>query len=318
MNKKLIIGLGVVSVFATVPVSATIIPFSDLNLANYGQISQDYGDNVNSFNDGVGSYLQGNGFTPNISLSYQTTDAQNNTVEDWIEYWSTNYGDLTDVAFPGQNGHFAEITLTPELGYSVTLNGFDMAGWSKTDRVPDVIQVLDENGTILWDSGVNIVHGAGAIHDSFSPNISSDSEITIRWGTDWNIGIDNIDFDQNRTDGGEEVANDCVAIYKTDGSLHIPCVNVPDVFGGNTLYQADLQLIAFSSPLSFELKDAQLQQQPLENDVCAATYNTDNSLNIPCVSVSNPFGGITMYQAEMQLKPLSSPFAFELTAAQQK
>jgi len=32
-------------------------------------------------------------------------------------------------------------------------------------------------------------------HSNFLPDISG-SELTIRWGNDWNIGIDNINFDQ--------------------------------------------------------------------------------------------------------------------------
>lgn len=308
MNKKLIINIiGTASIFAVAQVSATILTFEGLNLKNYGVISQDYGDKVDSVSDGIGNYREGTGFTPNISLSYKTTDSQRNIVGEWIKYWSNEYGDLIDVAFAEQNGHFAEITLSPEKGYRITLNGFDMAGW-KNDHLLDTLQVLDKDGVVLWDAGVDTIHGIEAIHDSFSPKISSDSEITILWGKNWNTGIDNIDFNQSLT---HEIDN-CIATYNANGLLDIPCINITSTSDSNTVYQAKLQAIGSSNPLSFELKETQLQEQSIENKKCLATYSTDNLLIIPCVSVSDSFSGIIKYHVEMQLIPLSRPLAFEL------
>ena len=51
---------------------------------------------------------------------------------------------------------------------------------------------------------------------------------------------------------------------------------------------------------------------------CIATYNADGTLNIPCVSVPNGFGGVTIYEADMAIIPLSSPLSFELTDARIK
>ncbi len=51
-------------------------------------------------------------------------------------------------------------------------------------------------------------------------------------------------------------SGDCVATYQLDGSLHIPCVSVPNGFGGTIMYEADMQLIPFSSPFAFELTGA--------------------------------------------------------------
>lgn len=43
---------------------------------------------------------------------------------------------------------------------------------------------------------------------------------------------------------------------------------------------------------------------------CVATYETNGSLNIPCVTVDT-----AMYQADMKLIPSSNPVSFELTGA---
>lgn len=51
-------------------------------------------------------------------------------------------------------------------------------------------------------------------------------------------------------------SQDCLATYTLDGKLHIPCVTVPDVFGGKTTYEADMQLIPSTNSLNFQLTGA--------------------------------------------------------------
>ncbi len=55
---------------------------------------------------------------------------------------------------------------------------------------------------------------------------------------------------------GSTVPSSCVATYSNDGKLHIPYVTVPDAFGGTAMYEADLQLVPFSSPFNFQLTGA--------------------------------------------------------------
>jgi len=111
--------------------------------------------------------------------------------------------------------------------------------------------------------------------------------------------------------------NECVANYTINGALNIPCISVPDAFGSTIMYKADMNLVPLSNPLSFELIEAQ-QIDGVSVNNCTAAYNTEGLLNIPCVSVPDAFGGTIMYQADMELIPLSSPFTFKLIEAQQK
>ncbi|MBI5708379.1 MAG: PEP-CTERM sorting domain-containing protein [Armatimonadetes bacterium] len=186
--------------------SATVLTFSDLGkpdgsggstaLVNYDAIDQGYGDNVTgSGGFPSGSYLMGNGWTPNVTASYDTVDGTGASVENWVEYWDTGYGDLVDVAYAGISGYYARITLTPDSGNTVTINSFDLAGWPTSDLTADAIHILNASGTEVWSaSSMNVEGNAG--HTSFSPGISSSGALTIEWGTNWNIGIDNVNFDQ--------------------------------------------------------------------------------------------------------------------------
>ncbi len=170
--------------------SATVLDFAGLGLSNWESIPQTYGDNT--------------GTTPNVGVSYSVVDGSGNPhATESIEYWNTpQYGDLFDVAYSGANGWYAKITLTPDSGFDVILNSFDMAGYPQTNLALASLEVLSGSGAQLWDSGVTTILGAGPTHNSFSPNITSSGPISIVWGTNWNIGIDNINFSQRQTQGG--------------------------------------------------------------------------------------------------------------------
>ena len=169
--------------------SATVLDFEGLGLSIYQSIPQTYGDNT--------------GTTPNVEVSYSVVDGSGNPhLTESVEYWGSSYGDLSGVAFSGANGWFAKITLTPDSGFDVILNSFDMAGYPQTDLALDSLEVVSGSGVQLWDSGVTTILGAGPTRSSFSPNITSSGPISIIWGTNWNIGIDNIDFSQRQTQTG--------------------------------------------------------------------------------------------------------------------
>lgn len=57
----------------------------------------------------------------------------------------------------------------------------------------------------------------------------------------------------------EVPVDDCNAVYNAGGSLTIPCVSLPDQ-SGIIMYKADMKIIPFSSPLSFELIKAQRKE----------------------------------------------------------
>jgi len=164
--------------------AGTVIDFDDLNLPDFGDIPGDYKSRAPG--------------TPNIVVSYRTfEETDDSTIANHLDFWNDNYGDLNKVAFAVQNGRGAEISLTPDAGWFVRLNGFDLAGWSQTDRIAQFVRIVDANNNLLVDLGTDItIKGAGPSHSSFSPKFTYHDTIKIQWANDWNIGIDNISIAQ--------------------------------------------------------------------------------------------------------------------------
>ena len=183
---------------ATAGVSnATILIFDfDPPLFKLDIIPTAYGDNVSATSDAVGSYLEGNGFTPNITVDYRTLNASTGeTLSNSLSFWTTDYGDLVNVAYPTDDDFLGEISLIPEVGFNVTLNSFDLGGWLQTDQPGQTVRILDANYNILLNYSPFDVEGNSG-HSSFAPNITSSGILRIQFGPSYSTGIDNINFDQ--------------------------------------------------------------------------------------------------------------------------
>lgn len=160
------------------------LDFPNLSLLDYGIIPADYRSNL----------------TPNLAgISYRTfTAATGNTLTNYLDFWNTGNGDLTKVAFASSNGYAAEGSITAASGYAVRLLSFDLAGWPSSDRTNTFMQLTDAAGTTLLNyaaSGPVAIQGdaVGAQHSAFAPNLVAGT-IRIQWGNDWNVGIDNVQF----------------------------------------------------------------------------------------------------------------------------
>ena len=198
LSHTLLLGAGVLLATSA---QATILTFDlDPGVPNFGDIPGSYGDNVNAASDAVGSYLVGNGYTPNVTTDYRTWQISSDTVAyNNLDFWATGYGDLTNVAFSVVSGdHFAEITLVPEPGWAIRLNSFDMAGFPVADHLDSQVRILDgTSNTILVDYSPVTILGTGGTHSTFTPGLTHEGPLSIRFGyNNWNVGIDNINFDQ--------------------------------------------------------------------------------------------------------------------------
>lgn len=180
---------------------ATVLTFGDLHevtgapLGNYGVIDHAYGDNVTQTNDGVGSYLMGSGWTPNVTTSYATHDGAHNHFSNNLLHWDSSYGDLEHIAFSEVSNGYARLILSADAGWSVRLESFDLAGWPQTDQAIAYLRVLDGANNILWDANTTVAHGAGPTHDHYAPNLVGQT-LVIEWGPNWNAGLDNVSFSQ--------------------------------------------------------------------------------------------------------------------------
>ncbi len=154
---------------------ASVIHFEDLKpLANYSFIP-----------DGFGS-------TAEVAVSYQTLNLDKSWFSDHMQFWNEGYADLPAAAYSDGSGRYGVITFTPTAGYSVNLTGFDMGAYPTgiSGRAESVISVL--YGANSVDYGPTTLSGVTFTH--FAPNVTYSGPVSIIIGTDWNNGINNIEF----------------------------------------------------------------------------------------------------------------------------
>lgn len=169
---------------------ASILTFDGINSA---VIPDTYGDRITSTldtNTGF-EYGEGNGFTPNVVVEYLPGTG-------FVPFtrFTSGYGDLTNALGHQSFSVPGEVVLRPDPGYQVVLNSFDVAAW-QFDRNGSV-RVLDENDTVLFDTGSITLPGTAAGgHLTFPTSpIISDSALRIDINFYGDHALDNVNFDQ--------------------------------------------------------------------------------------------------------------------------
>jgi hypothetical protein len=191
----------IVFVFSTVTAHATdsakadtVLLFENSSGQSFGVIPQDYGDRVTASVQS-GYHYGGTADTPKIVVDYVAANG-----------WPSNYGDLTNVAYPATSSSILSVKLSADPGYRVALQSFDLAGWPSTDYTINSVQVRDGNGFVLFSQSNLLVEGdsVGPRHTtlSFAPliaptlQVSIDAtNITAAFGAE-NVGLDNLRFSQ--------------------------------------------------------------------------------------------------------------------------
>lgn len=170
---------------------ATVLTF-DFGGMTQDQIPDDYGDRVITTNDLVNGFMygMGNGFTPNVVVDYAADTG-------FFDLWETGYGDLENALGHTLFEQTGEIVLTPDPGFRVTLNSFDVAGWLTQTEWPDSqVLILDAVGNILFDSGLITISSTGHVSFPGSP-VSSATALRIQLVNFGDLGLDNVNFDQS-------------------------------------------------------------------------------------------------------------------------
>lgn len=205
MSKPCMAAVGLILALFASPGLATVLTFDILpQPANNDPIDQNYGDRVTAAVMGGFSYGIAGGFTPNVVASYGPTGPG---PTDYVYFWDQDFGDLTNVIaqFSGSaNYGIILLTLTADPGFVVMLDAFDLAGWNRSDRTINSVQVQDGLGNTLFSQNNVLVLGAGPAHTSFAGLNLSAATLVIRidasnlpGGNGLNVGIDNIRFSQN-------------------------------------------------------------------------------------------------------------------------
>lgn len=181
---------------------ATVLTFDAL--AGGGVVPSGYGDRVSGDFGGWG-YVEGNGWTPNVGVAFDSLNLSDNGFAGaGLRLWGGGFGDLSMVAYTsgGDTGFAGVFKFTPDPGYAVRINHFQLGGYPAADYDDQPIWITDAGFSVLWTGGSH-VEGRETIgqvdiatHSEFTPNFTSAQPIFLIYGNNWNIGIDNIDFDQ--------------------------------------------------------------------------------------------------------------------------
>ena len=173
--------------------NASILTFDGFS----GEIPDDYGDRITTTADSVTGYEygMGNGFTPNITVGYFPDPVASGGQP--FGRFPSGYGDLVNALGHGNYNVPGEVVLTPDAGFQVMLNSFDIAGWT-TGTYVSQIRVLNQSDTILFDSGVIDINSSSTPrHLTFpSESIVSSEPLRIEIHDLGNLGLDNVNFDQ--------------------------------------------------------------------------------------------------------------------------
>lgn len=179
-----------VSCFLAGAASATVLTF-DAPLS-IGDIDQTYGDNVTSTTVGGYNYGADEGFTPNVTVSYNNPRAR---------VWFRSYGSLTRVLYEEVDGTgVLVVTMTADPGFNVRLHGFKIASIDSSGETVGLINVSNESGS-LFNATDFEVSGTTFTQLDFAPTVVG-SELTLTidatnlGGENDEIGIDDIVISQ--------------------------------------------------------------------------------------------------------------------------
>jgi hypothetical protein len=139
------------------------------------------------------------GDQPGLDISYRSMNGVGNSTvtRQGLQYWDSQYGNLTGVAWGGSSATFGvpEITFTLTQPGSIRLNSLQYAGWPTSNR-PTSFRVYDLNYVELFNSGAVTAPGQG--NSTLTFNTGNTSGLRLQWGPDgYNVGIDNLSFSLN-------------------------------------------------------------------------------------------------------------------------
>ncbi len=169
---------------------ATTLTFNGFGSTNTN--ASTYGDNVNQAVVGGITYLEGNGFTPNVALTFAP-----DTPFGQYSLWSTGYAGLLNALGHGSFNVPGEIIFTPGNGFQVTLRGFDIATWSSGSYQTN-IRIWDDNGSRANPNlfTFNQLLSPQTVYQPLSAPVTAVGALHLYINNLGSTGIDNVNFTQ--------------------------------------------------------------------------------------------------------------------------
>jgi len=198
---------------ASASARATILTFDAKGISNNQPFPVGYGDNIDatkvvSGDAAANTYGLGNGATPNVTVGFTPSAPFGSDAFSSFYYYSdADWPKVAELytAPLGDNINVFEITFTPDAGYLVQVNSFDLydypnyhngedhtVGW----RVLDGASVL-ASGSVTVPSTVSptVVPVGSVMSNGFAGTVVLELTHSAGFGAD--LGLDNVNFDQS-------------------------------------------------------------------------------------------------------------------------
>lgn len=156
-----------------------------------------YGDRATEAVQTYGTLSLAGGASPTVTVSQRNLDGfAGRPIWGSMYPWGAGYGDLSNAIYHN-NGGYGEIALIADPGTTVTLQSFDIAGYPGTNQTGPFLRVISDSG-ILLDESNHVAPGTGRR----TVNINATGQwFSIRFGTNYNVGISNVRFTSSETNG---------------------------------------------------------------------------------------------------------------------
>jgi hypothetical protein len=251
---SMIIVMFMVSLFMCTQAEATVLTYSgwagdNYNIGEYYDTSGDgYGSRISSSpvayhedtwaSDISGQFTQGNGWTPNIKVAW--TPPTN-----WQTYTGWSLEDVAQIDGSSTDNPL-DLIFTPDAGYGVLINSFDLDEWAGGGGCVVEWEVFDDTGTLAsgtWtgnDAGFRSTVNTGlTIGDMTIGNV-----VTLRFmqtsGETTYLAMDDTNFDQF---GGKQAVNPSPANEAIDVPREVVLSWTPGVLtaavNGHTVYLSE-------------------------------------------------------------------------------
>ncbi len=113
--------------------------------------------------------------------------------------YSSGYGSLAQALGHVSFNVKGYVEFTPDPGWDVVLEDFDIAGWSAGSYPDSRIRVVDTAGAVLFDSGVFTFPASTTFSSYLSAPIRSTLPLRLVIDDFGDLGIDNVAFSQVAT-----------------------------------------------------------------------------------------------------------------------
>lgn len=140
-----------------------------------------------------------------LYAGFLTTRKANEPVIFYDQFNGEGYGEgaPSGVAISSVDGAAGEFSFdAKKAGYEITLESFDVASYPNgDDDITGGFAVLDGDMNVLW----SLQQAVGGAVETVTVNAAATDRLLFRWGTSFNIGVDNIVFSLRETGGVSDV-----------------------------------------------------------------------------------------------------------------